>query len=133
LLEPAQAGIRGSPTIFVFAQTRDGAVVNDFAFRIAPAAIDDLVDGNFIDVAANDPVDKLGGTGAGDAVFEQRRNVNERGGIANRVVLMFVVHLVDADGVIARPLAIAQALAQRQRAFMKSSSDRHDPSVDNVA
>src|SRR5213082_3776100 len=65
--------------------------------------------------------------------YEERGDIDERGGIANGVVLVLVVHLVDADGVIARPLAIAQAFAQRQSALMKGSSDRHDSSVLNVA
>ena len=106
LLEPAEAGIGGGPAIFVFAEAGDGAVVDDFALGIAPAAVDDLADGDFIDVAGDDTVDQLGGVGSGDEVFEERRDVDERGGIADGVVFVLVRHFVDADGVIARPLAI---------------------------
>src|SRR5262249_8488177 len=59
LLEPAEARIGGGPAIIVFAETSDGAVVDDLALGIAPAAVDDLVDRNFADVAGDDAVDKL--------------------------------------------------------------------------
>src|SRR6476619_5123995 len=36
------------------------------------------------------------------------------------------MRLVSADGVIARPFAVIQTLAQRERAFMKWSSDWHE-------
>src|SRR5438552_8516143 len=38
---------------------------------------------------------------------------------------MIVMRFVGADRVIARPFAIVQALAQRERSFMKWSSNRH--------
>ena len=57
LLKPAKTGIGGGPTIFIFTQAGDGAVVNDFAFGIAPAAVDDLIHGDFVDVAGDDAVD----------------------------------------------------------------------------
>src|SRR5258708_4466918 len=42
--------------------------------------------------------------------------------------LVLVMHLVDVDGVIARPFAVVQAFAQRQRSFMKRGSDRQESS-----
>ena len=38
---------------------------------------------------------------------------------------MLVVRLVGADGVVARPLAVVQALAERERALVDGGSDRH--------
>ena len=132
MLKPAQAGIRRGPAILVFAEARDGAVVNDFSFRIAPAAIDDLIEGDFVDIACDDAVDELRSVAAGDVIFEERRDVDERDGIADGVVFVLMSHLINADGIVARPFAIAQAFAQRQGAFMKGSSDRHDFLVVNA-
>ena len=106
---------------------------SDFAFGIAPAAVDDLVDGDFMDVASDDAVDEFGGFAAGHPVFEERGDVDERGGIADGVVFVLVVHFVDADGVIARPLAVVQAFAKRQSALVKCSSDGHDSSWERAA
>jgi hypothetical protein len=42
---------------------------------------------------------------------------------------MFVVRLVRTDGVIARPLAIVETLAERKGAFVKGGSYRHGSRV----
>ena len=125
LLEPAEAGVGGGPAVVVFAEARDGAVVDDFAFGIAPAAVDDLVDCDLINVAGDDAVDELGGVASGDAVFEEGRDVDERGGVADGVVLVLVVHFVNADGVIAGPFAIVEAFAEGEGAFVEGGSYWH--------
>ena len=83
-----------------------------------------MPDGNFIDVAGDDPVHQAGGIFAADHVFEKRTDVDEGGRIAYGVVLMLVVSFVNADGVISRPLAIVEALAERESALVKCGSDR---------
>ena len=123
LLEPAKAGVGGGPAIFVFPEACDGAVVNDFAFGIAPATVNDLIHGDLVDVAGDDAVDETRGVMADDAVFIERRDVNERGGVADSVVLVLVMHLVDADGVIAGPFAVVEAFAESEGAFVESGSD----------
>ena len=70
LLEPAQAWIGRSPTIFIFGEAGDCAIVDDFAFGVAPAAVDDLVDGHFVDVAGDDAIDQFRGVAAGYAVLK---------------------------------------------------------------
>src|SRR6185295_14135271 len=62
---------------------------------------------------------------AGQPVFEQRRDVDQRRRVANRVVLMLVMRLVRTDGVIARPLAIVQTLAELKRSFVEGGADGH--------
>src|ERR1700694_2443678 len=37
-----------------------------------------------------------------------------------------MVHLIHADRVVSRPLAVVEALAERESSFVKSSSDGHD-------
>ena len=46
-------------------------------------------------------------------------------GVADGVVLVFVMRLIRTDRVVARPLAIAQTFAQWKCSFVKSGSDRH--------
>ena len=65
------------------------------------------------------------GVGPGDDVLEQRRHVDQRGGVSDRVVLVLVVSLVRADGVVPRPVAIVERLAQRKRARVKRRTDGH--------
>jgi len=128
LLKPAEAGVGGGPAIVVFAEASNGAVVDDFSIGVAPAAVNHLIDRDFVDVARNDAVDEAGGVGAGDAVLEERGNIDERGGIADGVVLVLVVHFVNADGVIARPFAVVEAFAEGERLFVKGGSDGHEAS-----
>ena len=125
LAKPAQAGIGGGPTIFVFFETSEGAVVNDFALLVTPAAVDDLADGDFVDVARDHAIDELGGVFASDQILVERRDVDERTSVADGVVLVLVVHFVHADRVVSRPLAVVEALAEGKGSFVKSGSDGH--------
>jgi len=129
LLEPAETRVGGSPAIVIFAETGDGAVVDDVALGIAPTAVDDLVDCDFVDVAGDDAVDEFGGVFSGDAIFEERGDVDERGGVADGVVLVLVVHFVDAYGVVAGPFAVVEALAKGEGAFVECGSYWHWGSV----
>src|SRR5438094_3491983 len=125
-MEPAQVRLGGGPAIAVFVEARDGAVVNHFALLVAPAAINHLSLGHFVNVARDDAVHQLGSVAPGDQVLVQRRDVNQRRCIADSVVLVLMVHLIHADRVISRPLAIIEALAEREGAFVKGGSDGHD-------
>src|SRR5262249_5706924 len=49
----------------------------------------------------------------------------QRARIADGVVLVLVMRLVSADGVVAGPVAVVQALAQRMRTLVKSRGDGH--------
>ena len=51
------------------------------------------------------------------------RHVDQGRRVSNGVVLVLVMRLIGADGVIARPLAIIEALAQAQGAFVNGSPD----------
>src|SRR5208282_3417569 len=61
LPEPTQVGVSRSPAIAVIFQPCDGAVVDDLALFVAPAAVDHLIDGDLVDVAGDDAVDKARG------------------------------------------------------------------------
>src|SRR5262249_11355991 len=69
---------------------------------------------------------QLGGVATADQILVQRCDVNQSRRIADRVVLVLVMHFVHAGRVVSRPLAIVEALAERKGAFVKGSSDRHN-------
>ena len=75
--------------------------------------------------SSDDAIDETRRIFSGEPVFEQRRDIDQRGRVTNRVVLVFVMRLVRADGVIARPLAIAKTFAEWQCPFVKCGSDGH--------
>src|SRR5262249_27730781 len=123
LAKPAQAGIGRGPAIFVLFQASDCAVVNHLSLFIAPAAVDHLTRLHLINVARDHAVYQPGGVFARDQILIQRRNIDQRGSIADGVVLVLVMHLIGADCVIARPLAVVQALAQGKSAIVKCSTN----------
>src|ERR1700690_2221867 len=127
-MKPAQIGLGGGPAIAVFVQPRDGAVVHHFALLVTPTAINHLSLGHLVDVARNDAVHQLGGIASGDEVLVQRSDVNQRRRIANRVVLVLVMDPVNADRVVSRPLAVVEALAEGESAFVECGSNGHDDS-----
>ena len=130
LAEPAQAGIGRRPAIDILFEPRDGAVVDDLALLVAPTAIDDLSHFDFVDVARDHAIHQLGRVLAGDQVLVERRDVDERRGVADGVVLVLVMHLIDADRVVARPFAVVQALAERECSLVKCGSDGQESGLE---
>src|SRR5215469_6640411 len=124
-MKPANIGLSRGPAVTVLIEPRDSAIVDDLALLIAPATINYLPLGDFVDVASNDAVHQLGGAASGEQVFVQRRDIDQRSRIADGVVLVLVVHLVGADRVISRPLAVVEAGTQRKSALVKSRSNGH--------
>src|SRR5712691_704436 len=123
--KPSQAGICRRPAISVLLQTRNSAIVDNFAMLVAPGGVDYLAHGNLAHVARDNAIDKPSGVLSSNPVFEEWRNINQRRRIANRVVLVFMMRLVGTHRVVARPLAVVLALAQLKCSFVKCSSDRH--------
>src|SRR5262249_51014521 len=95
------------------------------AVLVAPRRIEHLADGHLRDVAGDQSVDEPGRIAAGDQVLEERRHVDERGRVADGVVLVLVVPLVGADGVVAGPFPIVEALAEGKRALVDGGADWH--------
>ena len=125
LVKPAHARIRRRPAIHIFAQPRNGPVVDYFSFFIAPAAVNHLAHGHLVDVARNHPVHQFRRVLAAQPVFVERRNVDHGRGVSNRVVFVVVVHFVHAHGVVARPFAIVHALAKLRSSLVDRGSYRH--------
>src|SRR5262249_15898684 len=91
--------------------------------------VDNLPDANFLQIARDDPIHETRGVSSGDPVFVERGNVDHRGGITNRVVLVLVMRFVCADGVVAGPLAIIQTFAQRESPVMKGCPNRDKANI----
>ena len=125
LLEPAQGRIGRRPAVDVLLQARDGPVVDHLALLVAPRRVDDLADGDLAHVPRDDPIDEARRVAPRDPVLVEGRDVDQRRGVADRVVLVLVVRLVGGDGVVARPVAVVQALAERERLLVNGGSDRH--------
>ena len=115
LPEPAQARIGRRPPEHLLVQPRHRPVVDHLAALVAPRRVEDLArppSSSTSRVMTRST--KRAASRPGDEVLEQRRDVDQRRGVADRVVLVLVVRLVGADRVVARPLAVVQALAERE-------------------
>src|ERR1700733_7473281 len=131
-MEPPHARIRSSPAIQIFIQTREGAVVNHLSLLVAPAAIDHPAHCHSIYVARNHAIYELCRVSSADPVLEQRRHVNHRSGVADRVVLVLVVRFIDARGVVSGAFAKVQALAQAKGILVNGGSNWHGSPPDSV-
>ncbi len=125
LREPAQARVGRRPAINVFFQPRHRAVVDHFAVLVAPRRVNHLAHRNLSHVARDDAIDQSRCIFSRDSILEQRRDIDQRGGIANGVVLVVVMGLVRADRIVARPFAVVQAFAKPKRSLMKWSANGH--------
>ena len=110
-------------------QPRHRAIVDDLAVLVAPRRVVDLADAHLRGVARDDAIDEAHRVGAGDAVLVERRDVDQRAGVPDRVVFVLVMRLVGADGVVAGPVAVVEALAQLERARVESGTDGHRESI----
>ena len=127
--EPAQVRIGGRPAIHLLRHPRHRAIVDDLAVFVAPRRVVDLADRHLRRVARDDAIDEPHRVGARHAVLEERRDVDQRAGVADGVVFVLVMRLVGADGVVAGPVAIVEALAQLERACVEGGTDRHAESI----
>ena len=116
LPEPPQARIGRRPPVRLLPEPRHGAIVDHLAVLVAPRRVIDLAHRHLLHVARDHSVDETRRVGSGDEVLEEGRDVNERGRVADRVVLVLVMGLVHADRVVAGPLTVVERLAQRKGA-----------------
>jgi hypothetical protein len=118
-VQPAQAGLRRRQAVVLLAEPADRAVVDHLAVPVAPARIEHLARPRPRHIAGDDAVQQPRRIGAGDPVLVQRRNVDERRGVADRRVLALVRELVAACGGVAGPAAPGLPLDQLCRARVK--------------
>ena len=123
--EPAQVRIGRGPAEHLIGHARHRPVVDHLAVFIAPRRVEDLADAHARGVARDDAIDEAHRVGTRDAVLEERRDVDQRAGVPDRVVFVLVMRFVGADRVVAGPVAIVEALAQLERARVEGGTDRH--------
>src|SRR5207302_10899828 len=120
---PSKAGIGRGPGNGVLRYGRQSPVVDDLAVLVAAGRVIRLTDGELVRVARDHAVDQPDCVAATNEVLEQRRDIDERRRVADRVVLVLVMRFVRADGVVAGPFAIVQALGERERALVHGGPD----------
>ena len=125
LCKPAQARIGCGPAIGVFLEPGHRAVVDHFSMLIAPRRVDDLAHRHLSHVTSDYAIDQSRRISTRQPVLVEWRDIDQRRSVANRVVFMFVMWFVRADGVIAGPFAIVETFAKWKCAFVKCSSDWH--------
>ena len=125
LREPAQARIGRGPPVAVLTRPRHGSIIDHLSAFITPRRVVHLPDGQLAGVAGDDAVHQLRRVRSAHDVLEQRRHVDERRGVTDGVVFVLVVCLVRADGVIAGPLAVIQALGERKCTGVNGGANRH--------
>ena len=118
-VQPAQLRLGGSEAVDLLVDARDRAVVQQLAVVVAPAGVVDLPDLQLVDVARGQAVQQARCVTAGDLVFDQRRDVDQRGVVADRPVLAVEPEIVRAHGEAAAPAAPVVGQAQCGRARVK--------------
>src|SRR5206468_1057344 len=109
-----------------FREHGDRAVVELLALGVAPWCVQHLADLGFADVARDDAVEQARGVAAGDQVLVEGRDVEQRGGAADRVVLTVVRQLVRARHDVAGPPPPGLTLRERGGALVKRGlAQRH--------
>ena len=121
--EPAQARISSSPAVLVFFQAGDSSIIDDFSPLVAPAAVNYLPNPDLVDIARDHAIHQLARILTGDQILVERRDVDKGSSVADGIVLVLVMHFIDTDCVISRPLTIIQALTQRKSSLVECSSN----------
>ena len=103
----------------------DRPVVDDLAVLVAPRRVDDAADRHLRRVAGDHPVDQPERVGPRHDVLVERGDVDQRGRLADRVVLDVVGVGIDARGEIARPLAPLHLAVEGRGARMERRPDAH--------
>ncbi len=111
-VQPAQVRVGSRQAVAVLAEPGDRAVVDLLAVPVAPRRVDHLADLALRDVAGHDPVQQADRVAPADEVFVERRDVEQRRGAADGVVLAVVQQLVGARHNVARPAAPGLAVAE---------------------
>src|SRR5213082_3961685 len=123
--QPAQIGLGRREAILPLPEPADGAVVDRLALRVAPGRVQHLADLGRADVSRNQPVQQSRRIAAGDLVLVQRRDVEQRRGVAHRGVLALVRPVVGARHGVTRPAAPRRAEHEGRRAHVKGRGFEH--------
>jgi hypothetical protein len=124
--EPPVRRIGGGDAVRGLGQARQGSVVDDLALFVAPGRVRHLVDLELRHVARHHAVEQAGGVGPLDHVLVEGRYVDDRGGLADRVVLDVVEVGIDRRGEVPGPVAPRFLRVQFLLARPERGPDAHD-------
>jgi hypothetical protein len=125
--QPAELRIRRGPAERAVIEGVDGPVVDHLAVLVAPRRVDHSTGAELRRVAGDHAIDETPRVRAPDDVLVERTDVDERGGLADRVVLDVVGVGVGRRGEVARPLAPLLLAVQRGGDGMERGADAHAP------
>src|SRR5436190_11195929 len=118
-MKPAQRRVGRRHAKRLFVEHRDRAVVDLLAVGVAPGRVEHLTDFGLGHVSGDDVVEQPAGVAARDEILIERRHVEQRGRVADRVVFAVVGELVGARDDIPGPAPPGLPLRQWRRAGMK--------------
>src|SRR6266498_1151062 len=118
-MQPAQRWIGRRHPKRLLRLDGDRAVVDLLSIVVAPGRVEDLADLCFADVACDDMIEQPSGVTASDEILVERGDVEQRRGVADRVILAVVRQLVGAGDDIAGPAPPGLSFGQRTGARMK--------------
>jgi hypothetical protein len=95
------------------------AVVDDAALAVAPGRVDDATRLDGHGLAGDDAIDQPIGIRAGHAVLEEGRDIDERRGVAQRVVLDVDMRRIRARAEHPRPFTPLSPDVQLEGALVK--------------
>src|SRR5690242_20963225 len=103
----------------ILRQAKNGTVLNNRPIVLAQTSVKRLTDRTFHRIPRHNAINQPQRVLAADIVFVKRRDIEQRGGIPNGVVLIVVHDIVGAGNEITRPSAPILAHTKR-----RSSRDR---------
>src|SRR3970040_1420394 len=109
----------------ILRDSKHRAVLEHRAVIFTKTGVERLADGAPRRVAGDHPVNQRCGVFAANIVFVKRRDIDEAGAVADRVILVVVHHFVGACDKIPRPGAPVLTDTQGRGARVKRSSERH--------
>ena len=112
VLEPGEVRLGGRQQEVVGGRPEDDAVLDDEAAVVAPERVLGATRGAGADVAGEHAGEVALRVATVDAVLEQRRRVEQPGGVADREVLGLLRHLVLRRGQVVRPVLPEARLVQ---------------------
>src|SRR5262245_23740383 len=112
-------------TAVIFREAENRAVLDHRTVVVAETAIQRLNDRALSGIAGDSAVGQFEHCIASYVVFVERTDIDQRGAVPNRVILVIMHHVVRASNEVPRPVAPVLAGTKGRRARMKRRSDRH--------
>src|ERR1044072_3430298 len=109
----------------ILRQPKNGAILNPCPVVLTETAVKGLPDGTFRRVPRHHAIHQPQRVTPADIVLVKRRDIDQGGGVPNRVVLVVMHDIVGAGSKITRPSAPVLADAKRRSSRVKGCPDWH--------